>query len=313
MGDNSQGLEQRVAELERAVTRLNDIVEIQHLLASYGPSVDSNSIDLAGEIWVEDGIYEIDGWELGNRQQIRDMLYSETHQEYVRVGSSHQVSPPRITLQGDTAVAITYQILIANGPHGFMIRRLTANRWALERRPEGWRVRRRTNRLLNGSPAARLLFRHSLQGVDDPLAVFEEEYEPTPRDFAREQVELFERSNGTEGNTMQDRPIVVLTTIGRKSGKVRKSPLIRVEHDGQYVAIASYGGRPENPEWYGNLLHQPQVELQDGATKRRYLTRVLTGAERDTWWDRAVEAFPTYAEYQLKTARRIPVVLLQPL
>ncbi|MCK2242655.1 MULTISPECIES: nitroreductase family deazaflavin-dependent oxidoreductase [unclassified Crossiella] len=139
------------------------------------------------------------------------------------------------------------------------------------------------------------------------------EYEPSPTEWVRNQVELFESSDGARGNTvLDDRPVVVLTTKGGKSGKLRKSPVMRVEHDGVYAAVASLGGAPKHPVWYFNLKSTPLVELQDGAERKDYLAREITGEEKAVWWERAVAAFPNYAEYQTKTDRVIPVFLLEP-
>jgi deazaflavin-dependent oxidoreductase (nitroreductase family) len=138
------------------------------------------------------------------------------------------------------------------------------------------------------------------------------EYEPSAWDFARDQVELYESSGGTEGTTLKDLPVVVLTTLGAKSGKIRKSPLMRVEHDGRYAVVASLGGAPTNPLWYYNVLAHPRVELQDGPTRQDMVARQVTGDERATWWDRAVEAYPEYADYQKRTDRIIPVFVLEP-
>jgi deazaflavin-dependent oxidoreductase (nitroreductase family) len=138
------------------------------------------------------------------------------------------------------------------------------------------------------------------------------EYAPSPNDWSREQAELFERTDGAEGNELQGKPIIVLTTLGAKSGKIRKTPLMRVEHDGEYVVVASKGGAPEHPTWYYNIVDAPLVELQDGAVRKDYTPRELSGDERAVWWDRAVEAWPAYAEYQTKTDRLIPVFLLTP-
>jgi deazaflavin-dependent oxidoreductase (nitroreductase family) len=138
------------------------------------------------------------------------------------------------------------------------------------------------------------------------------EYAPSPNDWSREQAELFERTDGAEGNEMQGKPIIVLTTLGAKSGKIRKTPLMRVEHDGEYVVVASKGGAPDHPTWYHNIVDAPLVELQDGAVRKDYTPRELSGDERTVWWNRAVEAWPAYAEYQTKTDRLIPVFLLTP-
>ncbi|NQX11226.1 nitroreductase family deazaflavin-dependent oxidoreductase [Microbacteriaceae bacterium VKM Ac-2855] len=136
------------------------------------------------------------------------------------------------------------------------------------------------------------------------------EYEPSTSKWARDQAELFESSGGTEANTLQGKPIIVLTSVGATSGKLRKTALMRVEHDGAYVVVASKGGAPEHPLWFHNLVAHPHVELQDGAVKKDYDSRILTGEERAEWWPRAVAAWPAYADYQKKTAREIPLFLL---
>ena len=138
------------------------------------------------------------------------------------------------------------------------------------------------------------------------------EYAPSTSDWARKQAEAFEASNGTDANELRGMPVIVVTSIGAKSGKVRKTPLMRVEHDGEYAAIASLGGAPENPVWYYNLKKNPHVELQDETVKKDYTAREVFGEERDLWWDRAVAAFPDYADYQKKTERIIPVFVLSP-
>lgn len=138
------------------------------------------------------------------------------------------------------------------------------------------------------------------------------EYAPSPDDWSREQAELFERTNGAEGNEMQGKPIIVLTTLGAKSGKIRKTPLMRVEHDGEYVVVASKGGAPAHPTWYYNIVDAPLVELQDGPVRKDYTPRELSGDERQIWWERAVEAWPAYADYATKTDRLIPLFLLTP-
>jgi deazaflavin-dependent oxidoreductase (nitroreductase family) len=138
------------------------------------------------------------------------------------------------------------------------------------------------------------------------------EYVPSPDSRTREQVELYERSGGTRGTTMRGMPVVVLTMLGASSGKVRKIPLMRVEHDGAYAAVASLGGAPQHPVWYRNLLAHPRLELQDGPAKGEYVAREVTGAERDLWWERAVAAYPDYADYQTRTDRVIPVLVLAP-
>ena len=138
------------------------------------------------------------------------------------------------------------------------------------------------------------------------------EYAPSPSDWSRKQAEAFEASDGAEANTLRGRPIILLTTVGAKSGKLRKTPLMRVEHDGKYAVVASRGGAPEQPQWYWNLVANPQVEVQDGADRGDYLAREMTGDERALWWARAVESWPPYAEYQTKTDRLIPVFVLSP-
>jgi deazaflavin-dependent oxidoreductase (nitroreductase family) len=140
------------------------------------------------------------------------------------------------------------------------------------------------------------------------------EYVPSKAGWVREQVERFEASGGTEATVLERTgdPIVVITSVGAKSGKLRKNPVMRVERDGKYVAIASYGGGPKHPVWYYNFLAHPEVDLQDGPTKKAYRARLLEGAERADWWQHAVETWPTYGEYQKRTEREIPVFLLEP-
>lgn len=139
------------------------------------------------------------------------------------------------------------------------------------------------------------------------------EYAPSTADWAREQAELYERSGGTAGTTLRGMPVVVLTSVGARSGKLRKTALMRVEHDGEYAVVASLGGAPRHPVWYYNLKAHPHVELQDGPVKRDYLAREVTGEEKARWWARAVAAYPPYADYQAKTTRAIPVFVLTPL
>ena len=138
------------------------------------------------------------------------------------------------------------------------------------------------------------------------------EYEPSPEQWVRDQVELFESSGGTDGTTMRGMPVIILTTRGAKSGKIRKTPLMRVEHDGAYAVVASQGGAPRHPVWYHNLVADPRVELQDGPVRQDMSAREVTGDEKRMWWERAVEAFPDYADYQEKTDRQIPVLVLEP-
>jgi F420H(2)-dependent quinone reductase len=139
------------------------------------------------------------------------------------------------------------------------------------------------------------------------------EYAPSTSAWARKQVELFERTNGTAGADLRGRPVIVLTSVGAKTGKLRKTALMRVEHDGVYAVVASMGGAPRNPAWYYNLKQQPLVELQDGGIKRDYVAREVTGDDKAPWWVRAVEAWPDYATYQTRTDRRIPVFVLEPM
>jgi len=140
----------------------------------------------------------------------------------------------------------------------------------------------------------------------------EGEYGPSTSGWARTAAERYEATDGTESNTLRGRPVIVLTSVGAKSGKLRKTALMRVEHDGVYAVVASLGGAPRNPAWYHNLTKNPHVELQDGATKRDYLARELSGDEKADWWARAVEAWPDYAAYQKRTSRQIPVFVLDP-
>jgi F420H(2)-dependent quinone reductase len=137
------------------------------------------------------------------------------------------------------------------------------------------------------------------------------DYAPSPADWVRTAVELYESSGGTEGTTMQGKPIIILTTVGAKTGKIRKTPLMRVEHEGTYAVVASLGGAPKNPVWYYNVVAQPNVELQDGPEKSQLTAREVFGDEKAVWWERAVEAWPDYANYQTKTEREIPVFVLE--
>jgi deazaflavin-dependent oxidoreductase (nitroreductase family) len=139
----------------------------------------------------------------------------------------------------------------------------------------------------------------------------EGEYEPSPAQWVRNQVDLYESSGGTKGTTLAGRPVVLLTTRGAKSGKLRKIPLMRVEHEGTYAAVASLGGAPKHPVWYFNLLADPRVELRDGTETWLMKAREITGEEKAAWWARCVAAYPDYANYQKKTEREIPVFLLE--
>ena len=137
------------------------------------------------------------------------------------------------------------------------------------------------------------------------------EYEPSPVDWSREQADKYIESGGTDGTILQGKPVILLTTVGAKTGKLRKTPLMRVEHDGEYAIVASLGGAPKNPVWYYNVVANPRVELQDGTVTRDYDAREVFGDEKATWWERAVEAWPD-ARYQTKTDRQIPVFVLTP-
>ncbi len=137
------------------------------------------------------------------------------------------------------------------------------------------------------------------------------EYEPSSWSGARDQVDLFERTDGAEGGTLSGLPVVIITTTGKSTGKLRKTPLMRIEHGGRYAAVASMAGAPTHPSWYHNMKASPLVELQDGAVRHDYTARELDGHERDIWWARAIEAFPGYADYQAATTRTIPIMLLE--
>jgi deazaflavin-dependent oxidoreductase (nitroreductase family) len=137
------------------------------------------------------------------------------------------------------------------------------------------------------------------------------EYVPSTTGFVRDQVAEYEGSGGTKGTTLRDMPVVILTSKGAKTGKVRKTPLMRVEHDGTYAVVASLGGAPTHPVWYYNLVADPHVEIQDGPVKSDRIAREVTGDEKALWWDRAVAAYPDYADYQKSTDRVIPVFVLE--
>jgi len=138
------------------------------------------------------------------------------------------------------------------------------------------------------------------------------DYLPSTSEWARTQAEKYEASGGTEANTLRGVPIIVLTSVGAKTGGLRKTALMRVEHDGRYAVVASKGGAPEPPAWYANVRKNPHVMLQDGAERREYLARELDGDEYDLWWRRATEVWPDYDAYQQKTDRRIAVFVLEP-
>ena len=139
----------------------------------------------------------------------------------------------------------------------------------------------------------------------------EGEYAPSSAEWVRKQVEEIESSGGTRGNELRGMKVIIVTCLGHGSGKLRKNPVMRVEHGGKYAAVASKGGAPDNPTWYRNLVDHPLVEVQDGPAKGDFTARQISGAERAEWWERAVAAFPDYADYQEKTDREIPVFLLE--
>jgi len=139
------------------------------------------------------------------------------------------------------------------------------------------------------------------------------DYEPSTSDWARENAELYMASGGREGTELKGKPVVLLTTIGARTGKLRKTPLMRVEHEGEYAVVASLGGAPKNPVWYHNIKAHPRVELQDGTVTADYEAREVFGAEKAAWWQRALEVWPDYADYQQKTDRDIPVFVLTPI
>jgi len=139
------------------------------------------------------------------------------------------------------------------------------------------------------------------------------EYEPSTSDWARENAEKYMESGGTDGTELQGKPVILLTTVGAKTGKIRKTPLMRVEHGGEYAVVASLGGAPKNPVWYHNIKAHPRVELQDGIVNKDYEAREVFDDEKAAWWERAVAAWPDYANYQTKTDRQIPVFVLTPI
>jgi deazaflavin-dependent oxidoreductase (nitroreductase family) len=146
------------------------------------------------------------------------------------------------------------------------------------------------------------------------MTIVEGTYEPSPWEWVRKQVETYERTGGREANTLLDTglPIIIITTRGNKTGKIRKTPVMRVEHDGAYALVASMGGAPKHPVWYLNLKADPgAVTIQDGPEPFAVNVRELRGEERQQWWSRAVAAYPPYAEYQAKTKRVIPVLLAE--
>ena len=140
----------------------------------------------------------------------------------------------------------------------------------------------------------------------------EGEYAPSPWDWSREQADKYAESGGADAADLKGMPIILLTTVGAKTGKLRKTPLMRVEHNGEYACVASLGGAPKNPVWYYNIAKNSRVELQDGSVTQDYDAREVFGDEKAVWWERAVQAYPDYADYQTKTDRQIPVFVLTP-
>src|SRR5882757_582742 len=138
------------------------------------------------------------------------------------------------------------------------------------------------------------------------------EYEPSTSDWARENAETYMKSGGTDGTELKGKRVILLTSVGAKTGKIRKTPRMRVENDGEYAVVASLGGAPKHPVWYWNIKKNPRVELQDGDVTKDYEAREVVGDDKAVWWERAVEAWPDYADYQKKTDRQIPVFVLTP-
>ncbi len=136
------------------------------------------------------------------------------------------------------------------------------------------------------------------------------DYEPSTMEWVRTQVERYETSGGTRATTIVGKPVVIVTSVGAKTGRLRKNPVMRVEHEGAYAAVASLGGAPRHPVWYWNLLAHPLVELQDGPVKGDFVARLVEGEQKARWWERAVQAYPEYEAYQAKTDREIPVFVL---
>ena len=139
------------------------------------------------------------------------------------------------------------------------------------------------------------------------------EYAPGKSAWARDQAERYEASDGAQAGKLRGKPVIVLTTVGAKTGRLRKTALMRVEHEGRYAVVASKGGSATNPRWYHNLKANPHVELQDGPDRRDYRAHEATGREKAEWWERAVQVWPDYAGYQKRTARQIPVFVLEPI
>ena len=155
--------------------------------------------------------------------------------------------------------------------------------------------------------------RHGRATGPGPSGRFDHDYEPSSLDWVRDHVEQIMRTGTTDGVTMDGRPTVLMTYRGAKTGKTRKTPVMRVEHDGRYAAVASKGGEPTNPQWYAGLVAEPVVELQDGTVTREYRSREVFADEKARWWRRAVDAFPDFADYQRRTDREIPVFVLEPI
>jgi F420H(2)-dependent quinone reductase len=138
------------------------------------------------------------------------------------------------------------------------------------------------------------------------------DYEPSPSERVRDQVARYEATGGADGGTLDGRPVAILTTTGAQSGKTRKNPVMRVERDGVYLAVASYAGGPRNPQWYYNLIAHPGARLQDGADVHRVTARVLSGEEKQRWWEFADSLNPNYARYRASAGRDIPLLALEP-
>src|SRR6266550_1903920 len=198
------------------------------------------------------------------------------------------------------------------GPPAIVWRSCQATAAGTNRRPVA--RPRRSQRPQHPQPSDRCRWRATSPRVLTGGMPVAGEYGPSTRAWVRDQVELYEDSGGTQGTTLRDTglPVVIITNRGARSGKLRKTPVMRVEHDGSYAAIASQGGAPTHPRWYYNLRADPFVELQDGPRRRDMIAREVAGEERAQWWERAVAAYPPYAEYQQRTARQIPVFVLEP-
>ena len=136
--------------------------------------------------------------------------------------------------------------------------------------------------------------------------------ELSPTDWVRGQTQTILETGTTAGIEVNGSPIVLLTLRGARTGKLRYTPVMRVEHDGRYAVVASKGGAPENPVWFENIRSHPDISLQDGAVTREFTARIVSGEERARWWDRAVAAYPSYADYATRTDREIPVFVLDP-